>query len=52
MLESLSNFEEEWEGVRQVLPSLRVLNVSWCLVRLRMLGLEVVSGSLKSREGK
>lgn len=30
MLESLSDFEEEWVKVQQVMPSLRVVTVSWC----------------------
>lgn len=30
LLESLSDFEEEWERLQQVMPALRVVNVSWC----------------------
>ncbi|PON71485.1 Spastin [Parasponia andersonii] len=30
LLESLSDFEEEWLKVKQVMPSLRVVSASWC----------------------
>ncbi|XP_030499332.2 disease resistance RPP13-like protein 4 [Cannabis sativa] len=30
LLESLSDFEEEWSKVKQVMPSLRVVSGSWC----------------------
>lgn len=30
MLESLSDFEEEWVKIQQAMPSLRVVTVSWC----------------------
>jgi hypothetical protein len=30
MLESLSDLEMEWKMVQQVMPSLKIVNASWC----------------------
>ncbi|XP_015890023.3 disease resistance RPP13-like protein 4 [Ziziphus jujuba] len=30
MLENLSDLKEEWSMIQQVMPSLRILNASWC----------------------